>query len=569
MAKVELTLRMLNQVSSESKKIAADLDQLKSKGKELEKVLGLKGLQSKLANNYMKSVIQDIRKANGELEKKPTSNWIPGAVAAGEIIKDAFYKSMRMLYDGVKSAMDYVGKGEQTELGLKYQAPYGRNYIKQDIGAYAGITGMGQEGLKQQIIPLLRNFTDSQARQVREAASDLSVMLGHGTEDIPEFLEAFSRIQQREGLQARQLQRLGIKEKDFFTLLGKSLGVTEETARKLAKNGKYADAVRNTLLTYVANKNKDVSGKFKTGVATEEYSKTFAGRMEKLKSLPEDFLASLQGTDALKKVNDELGKIYNWVMKNKELIAGAFLKVLTKVGEVLPIIFSEKNINKWTGYLDKAAGIVSFLLDHFNTIYSIIQGIGVALFTIKAIGAIETMAKLLPGIGTTLGASWKVFQAIGAVLSTTVLGPILAITAATVSWAIAIYRIYKTVKELGGLTRVFQDVDDFIHGRSAGVSGQGVANDKINANSPQWKIEKAMAAIQGQSVSAPNISSPDIGAPTASPIKANSSFAPEVNINISGADMGDSEHTAQLISQQVNDHLSRLNEQSLIEGGGR
>lgn len=548
MPNVGLTLDLINKVSNNASQIAKDLMKIDAAAKQVQKQLGITGLDKKMKSAYVNSMFKDMKR-----------DWSASAIAAGEIIKDAFEAAAKSIYNGVVKAMEYVGQSEQTQIGLKYQAPFQRNYINKDVAAYGDITGTGNEQIKQQMLPLLRALhgradADNIARQIREASSDLSVMLGHGTNDTGEFVDVFSRIINREGLQARQLQRLGINEKDFFEMLGKNLGLTEEAAKGAAKKGENADAVRNTLLQYVATTNKNATGQYKTGVATKEYSESLNGRVDRLKALPEDLLASLQGTDALKKINDQLGHLYDLVIKNKDVIAGTFLKVVTKLGDFLERAFQPETIDKFVGYLTTAGTVLGFIFDHANGIYSIFQAIGVVILGLKAIGWIEGLAAALPGIGTALGT-------VASVLGAGVLPVILAVAAAVGSVVYAIIKISETVKELGGALRVWQDFKDWI----GGDNDSGVAKGNKGFAAQQEQNERNLALAHGGFVADIQPRQLQHATPNSSQINLSPTFNYSVDGNTSNEDLN---HTLQEHSQQVNDQMQRLLEQTLTEGGG-
>lgn len=577
--RLELSINLINGVSTKAGQIKKDLGQITAQAKKLQDQLGLKGLDTKFVNSYMKGLLRDVKLANGELKQPKKEQWLSTGVAFGELIKDAMESAAKMLINGAKEVLKLVGDAEQTEIGLKYQAPQAREYIKLDVGAYSKITGTGQEDIKKQLLPLLQeNFTPEQARQVREASSDLSVMLGEGTGAIDEFLDTFRRINQKEALQSRQLMRMRITEEQFYGALGKNLNISSDLAKKLAGKGKInKQDLINTILQIIASKEEG-----KTGVATKEYSESFFGRVEKLKALPQEFLAAMKDNPAWKQVNIELGNLYDNLSPNSphgKAIMTALGNAFTKLSQLILRALTPENIDKWVGRLEYAIGILGFIFDHLEGIYTMFQLIGTVVAGLKIIGAVTAIAEALPAVALALGTvtayAGTFFTAI-ATGAAAVAAPLGAVVFLLGSVLFAYSQIKSTIDELGGWDAVKNDIKDWWGGKGPAGANQ----NKINEYSPPEKIRKALASPKdytyfGSSVE--NLSPQTkakfenlaLAAPNMVPNNTSSksvTISAPINVTVEGQS-DDANYTGQVVGQSVSDHFTRSVNQSLNELG--
>lgn len=601
--RLDLALNLINGVSGNANKIKSDLAQINIQAKQLQASLGMKGLDKKFAGTYFKGMIKDIRTANGELKQSTKGEQLrASAIAFGGIIRDAIEGAAKTLINAARSVVEIVGDAEQTELGLKYQAGAAREYVKLDVGAYSKNTGMGTEDIKKQLIPLLNaGFSDSQARQVREASSDLSVMLGHGTKETDEFVETFKKINLREGLQARQLMRMNIQEKTFYDLLGKNTGTTADVAKKMAAKGKLdPTAITNTLLQLVANKEGG-----RTGNATKEYAESFDGRIEKLKALPQEFLSAMKDNPAWKELSKTLGGLYDQLSPKSakgQAIMSAAGNAFTALSQAAIKALTPENIDKWTASLLKALNAVGYILDNLGDITGVVTGtigffldlaaavtwlatplggvanlfrdIGIIMAAVKISGWISALVDILPALGTSLGA-----LSVGAGAA---LAPLLAVAAALGAVYLAYTQIKKTIDELGGWDAVKGDI------RNIG-SKVATSNNDVNANSPAWKVQKALANpdqynYMGTGNEAMRTKFSDLsdekrarfasdprlnaGAISSQGAKNSVTVSAPINVTVEGGMSSDDNHTGQQVGQTVGDHVSRQVNQSLNEIGG-
>lgn len=561
MNNIDLVLNLIDRSSSQSDKIKSDLARISAEAKKLEQVLGMKNLNTKFTNAYMKNMLNDIKTAKSSWQKlfdtgrtkSPEQQLRAGVIAAGGLLKDSIEGTISMLLSGIGKALDMFGKGQETMIGLKYQAGPQAENVKKDVGAYASITGSGQTDIISQLLPLLQTgLKPEEARQVREAANDVSVMIGEGNNATQEMVDVFRRIQLKEGLQARQLIRMGIQEKDFYDQLGKSIGVTHDTAKKMASKGKIPDAIRNTLLTMIANKEGG-----KTGNATNEWSKSFNGIKSKFGSLPQDFMTKMEGSPAWKGVSARLGEIYEYINpdgpKGKKIldrVTATFEKILTLVKDAL----APENVEAFFNFIDSKIGTVGSLadalkwvVDNFNLLVTAVEVLGVVWVGAKLVSGFTSLMAIAPSLAASLGAVIPIIVAFAA--------PILAVAAALGSVYFAYVQIRDAIKELGGWDRVTKDLSDYqdmISGKSLPAIARGNAGYAAQDEQNQINLAKGkgyptpqFAGGGGKSV---NVTAP-------------------ISIVVEGGMSQDDTHTHEEMARQVKEHISRALEQSVDESG--
>lgn len=565
MDQVDIVLNIINKTGNQSAKIRSDLQKISAEAKKLQASLGLKGLDKKFANQYLKNLQREMKDTRSAWQKifsgpksSPEVRLRAGAVAFGILMKDIVESFISSLWSGLKKGAEMFAEGQNTMLGGKYQFGAGFEFAKKDIRAYGENTGLGETDIMKQLLPLIQSgMSDEQARQVREASNDLSVMLGQGNKATDEFIDVFNRIQLREGLQARQLMRMGIQEKTFYDRLSKNTGLDRNGIEKMAAKGKVdPNAIRNTLLQLVSEKEGG-----KTGLATQQFSKTLGGLTERGQGIMQDFMTKLYDSPGWKKLADKILGVFGQLTEGN-LGTRIMLKLsgmFEKLTGFIEKAFTPDNVDAFFSWIESKFDTVTWLIDHFNTIVTIVETLGVVWAGSKIVSGFSAFAEILPLLGTALGGTAASVAAIAA--------PLAAVGAALGAVVLAYQRIKATVDELGGWKAVKNDL-------SAAFSGDlmhpGIANTKVNEFSPSWKraqnpdvapnnlFTRASDAFMGRTN--PNM------APRGGSNKNVTIHAP-IEVNMSGGDGADMNHTAQQAAQTISDHLNRLTEQSVDESG--
>lgn len=238
-----------------------------------------------------------------------------GSVIGGAIVSaasgllDLGRKLSGFLVDGFERAVRVAG--QRQVLGLGERLSLGKTGAKnsaEDVGRFAKLTGMDDDQIRAMLLPLRRaGFDQKGARTAFAAASDIAAGEGRGGDRgrIGGLLESFQEIFLKGGIRKRSLPGLGVGVKEFYDSLSKQLKVSPKSAEKMAEEGKVdPQRLLNTVYEQIENKQHGT-----LGTGTVAYSKTLTSRIEKLKGLPDQFLAELSNSSGFSKLSDKLGGI--------------------------------------------------------------------------------------------------------------------------------------------------------------------------------------------------------------------------------------------------------------------
>jgi hypothetical protein len=208
-----------------------------------------------------------------------------------EFALDVFEKILDTSIEIGKAILDASAKRQDLDLALNLNAgAEGAEAIGKLTDSFKN-TRFAPDQIKAALLPLTEvGVKDTQLLDnLGTAAIDIATRRNSGIGGVQGALESFQRIFVRGEVSARMLTGLGINEKKFFDDLGANLHVSAEEAKKLVKEGKVkSDVLLNEALQQIAQREGG-----ELGNAALQGAHTLGGAWDRLKALPEQFMARL------------------------------------------------------------------------------------------------------------------------------------------------------------------------------------------------------------------------------------------------------------------------------------
>jgi hypothetical protein len=422
---------------------------------------------------------------------KMTSAAFLGDLLAESLVEGA-KKAVEIVYEGVKKAFEAGAASENLRLGAKLTLGKGAGEFGEDVGRFSKMTGFDDDAIKAMLLPVRRaGFDQKGARSAFAIASDLAAANGKGGDQgaVAGVLDTLTDIRLKGGVGEKRLVSMGVNAPDFYKSLAKKLKVSAKTAKDQAEGGKVdPQLLINTIGEAVE---KQQGGKLGTGAIA--YSKTFEARSKKLFNLPEEYLKAVSESPAWDKFSDRMGKALEALdpdgPRGKKIV-GALINAFEKLVGYADKLLSPENIDKFADGVTKAVDMLAKVPQYLGAIVTVSEVLATIWAGSKIVGAISSLATLLPGVAAASGGAVAAIAPLAA--------PLLAVAAAAAAVAFAISRIQSTAQELGGWDAVLRDFKDWGSGK-----GPALATDAVNDNSPQWKKDKA--ASKNVKVDAPTV----------------------------------------------------------------
>lgn len=422
----------------------------------------------------------------GAFKEKMSFGRQVGAAFLGDLLAEGLIegakKSVEIIFEGVKKAFEAGAASENLRLGAKLTLGKGAGEFNEDVGRFSKVTGLDDDAIKGMLLPVRRaGFDQKGARSAFAIAADLAAGNGKGGDQgaISGVLDTLTDIKLKGGVGEKRLVSMGVNAPDFYKALAKKLKTSAATAKDRAEGGKVdPQLLINTIGEAVE---KQQGGKLGTGAIA--YGKTFEARFKKLTNLPEEYLKAVSESPAWTALSDRMGKALEALDPDGprgQKIVGALVKAFEKLVGYVDKIFTPENIDKFADGAAKAAEMLGNIPQYLNQIVTVSEVLASIWAGSKIVGAITSLATLLPGVATVAG------TAVGAIAP--LAAPLLAVAAAAGAVGFAIARIKSTADELGGWDAVLRDFKDWGSGK-----GPALATDAVNENSPQWKKDRAQS----------------------------------------------------------------------------
>jgi tape measure domain-containing protein len=341
----------------------------------------------------------------------------------------------------------------------------GAKAVMKDIEGIAKNSAFDDDALMAAARPLVQaGMSGEDLKNALVTALESEAQRGGGISQVQGALDAMLKIRQTGSVNARTLTEFGVKAADVWGIVGKGFGVSAKQAEKMAETGKIGSQnLIAAMQQAMAAKTGGVLGGGAVAAAD-----TMETKMRKLTELPDQFFKKMANTAAFDKIKAAIDRVLVALdpdgpngAKINDFLVGTFETMASLIGAVIPT--------------------VEFLVDHF---VGLSIALGVVAVAVGAVGAAWATVTIVSGI-TSLIALWPMLVA-GASTAAAVFGalilPVIAVGAALYSIYYAIEQITAAVKELGGLSRVWDDLKEFVAGDGPAAAGEGV-----NANSPAWK----------------------------------------------------------------------------------
>lgn len=328
--------------------------------------------------------------------------------------------------------------------------------------------------IKQALLPILEESGDEHADQWDDlvtAATDVATRRNTGVGGAQSALDALRNIEIQPQKIRGSLKELGIKQVDFYSDLGDLLGISAKSAETQVKAGKVkAQTLLSVALHQIAEREGGALGN-----ATNRGSHTLGTSLQRLSDLKDNLFERLADSKGMKAIE---GVIDHFIEMMSGDVGDQFLQgadeALQKVAGWIKDITSPEGISKIKSGFEDAVFVLKEAVN-IGEEFAIIWTSG------KLIGGVQAFAAVLSS-GGIMGGLTAMRTGLNAALS-----PVAALTIAFEAWRYAFEKIGETVKELGGLKQVGQDLKDWMGGNNA--SGIAYENHVTDA-SPQWKRDR-------------------------------------------------------------------------------
>lgn len=364
-----------------------------------------------------------------------------GAKLAYEAIEKVVDKVLELGVEMVKAA----GQAEDLNLAIKLDVGEEGEKKVDDLAESFRGTRFSAAGLKKALLPILEESGDEHSDQWDDlvtAATDVATRRNSGAAGAATALEALRSIEIMPQKVRGALKELGIKQKDFYNDLGGLLGISEKAAEDQTKAGKVK---AQTLLSVALNEIAQREGGA-LGIATNEGSKTLGSSIARLANVKDELFEKLAGSQGMKSLQGALDTFVD------TLEGPVGNDLINTIDGAFKTLFGDLSGP------DGAKKLEAVIVDVTHEVESLIESFREAWPDIKA-GAADV---------------WEVLKGIGS----------------TVKMIIDGWREIKNLSHDFDTGQVYKDLADTVTGEHGGIAG-----DTVNANSPQWKKDRAAAAL--------------------------------------------------------------------------
>jgi hypothetical protein len=460
----------------------------KHAAKGLELFEGELGKLSAGAQSHSKHAAKGLELFEGELGKLNAGALSLNFSAfqeGGHFLQFDLAEGAKLAYEAIEKVVDKV-----IELGVEMiKAAAGAQDLNLAINLDVGEEGEKQvdelaesfrqsrfspKVIKQALLPILEESGDEHADQWDDlvtAATDVATRRNTGVGGAQSALDALRSIEIQPQKIRGSLKELGIKQVDFYSDLGDLLGISAKSAEAQVKAGKVkAQTLLSVALHQIAEREGGALGN-----ATNRGSQTLGTSLQRLSDLKDNLferLADSKGMKAIEGVIDHFVDVMSGDAGN-QFLQGAD-EALQKVAGWIKDITSPEGISKIKSGLDDAVFVLKEAVN-------IAEEFAIIWTGNKLIGGVQAFAAVLSS-GGIMGGLTAMRTGLNAALS-----PVAALSIAFEAWRYAFEKIGETVKELGGLKQVGQDLKDWVGGNnSSGIAYENHVTD----SSPQWKKDR-------------------------------------------------------------------------------
>jgi hypothetical protein len=506
----DFNLRLVDSVSATGKKAADAVRNVNNEAKKAQKSLDfskeLHKTEEQLKrlkfdpSGYKKLIeaqkeLSEARKKLGKesffgaFKEKMSFGKTMGAAFLGDLLAESLIegakKAVEIVFEGVKKAFEAGAAAENLRLGAKLTLGKGAGEFNEDVGRFSKMTGLDDDAIKGMLLPVRRaGFDQKGARSAFAIAADLAAANGKGGDQgqISGVLDTLTDIRLKGGVGEKRLVSMGVNAPEFYKSLGKKLKVSAASAKDRAEGGKVdPQLLINTIGEAVE---KQQGGKLGTGAIA--YSKTFEARSKKLFNLPEEYLKSVSESPAWTALSDRMGKALEALdpdgPRGKKIV-GALVQAFEKLVGYVDKFMSPENIDKFADGVTSVVDMLGKIPSYLNTIVTASEVLATIWAGSKIVGAVSSLATLLPGVATVAGGAVAAIAPLAA--------PLLAVAAAAGAVAFAIGRIQSTAQELGGWDAVMRDFKDWGSGKGPAIASGNMPKDMTwNESTQSWKPNK-------------------------------------------------------------------------------
>lgn len=313
--------------------------------------------------------------------EKMTSAAFLGTLLAESLIEGA-KKAVEFITEGIKMAFEAGSKAETSRIGFELSLGKGEaESTLEDIERFSKLTGLTSSQIEPMMLQQRRSgMSEDAARQNMAMALDASAGMGKGgdTGTINGIIEGLTSITRRGGITKKQLNGLGVSDQsipDFYKALGKSLHVSAKQAEKMAEEGGKVDP---QLIRNIIGKSIEKQQGGELGTGAERFSHSMEARLNKLKSLPEEYFREISKSDSWNKLSDKFGEFLTKLDPKSpegQRIMGSLFGVFEKLEGLVEDLLKPESIDAFVSGLKDAADAAKSLLSVFAGIVDAIRKI--------------------------------------------------------------------------------------------------------------------------------------------------------------------------------------------------
>lgn len=443
-----------------------------------------------------------------------------GFKLAGEVGEKVIDTVIDIGKEALKSA------GEAERMSIAFESLTGSKKAGKEVQEYLdrirGSTELTGSELEQLSAHLMTaGFKAKDLQTVLPAALDISGFLGGGVEKAQAAAEALAHIKSTGELSKRSIGALGLEWSKVMDEMKRETGLTEEGIKRAMASGKFGDQAIHAVEQSIVNKQHGA-----LGTTAEKIGHSLDADMKHLKELPDLYFKKLSTTEGF-------GQFKGWLSKFTDEMSpdSPFgQKMQSELGGLFTSIFGGLATQ------DPTAALQDGLLKAVKGAHEMVDEFKQAWPDIKA-GAGEVW-DLLKGIAKTVGMiadGWKQLHDLAHDMDT---------------------------------GRFYKDVADWATGERGGI-----ASDKVNQYSPDWKRARAAAAA-GQVIMRESTTQvfgePAIPsqASRVSPVSQNRSVSVgDVHVHVDASGAATTEEAADQIGKETAGQLQRMTEKLAIASG--
>lgn len=382
------------------------------------------------------------------------------------------------------------------DLSLAIELDVGKDGAEQvdKLAASFGNSAFSPKQIKEALLPILEesgNTHSDQWNDLATAATDVATRRNIGVAGAKSALEALNDIELNPQRLRGSLKDLGIKQFDFYKDLGDLRGISAKAAEAMVKSGQIkSDALLNIALHQIQEREGGSLGN-----ATNRGDETLGASLKRLATLKDTLFEGVAKSPGIKSVQHVLDHIQDVMTSGGAggRLVGGLDRIFGALAAQLTDARIDTVINKVVGFVDyltspagvkaigdgfeKALNFVENIPTYLGQVVTAVELIGTIWAGSTIVNGFTSLVALLPtlasGAGTLVGALTPLVGTLGAI----------GFAAGSVYFAFT--QINDALKELGGMSHVWDDFKFWVSGTSA------TANDSVNENSPAWKKARA------------------------------------------------------------------------------